>query len=126
MENILEVRNALEITIAQLAAKCRTEEDLTAIRQALFQRQQNLSPIRENTQADVNFHMAIAQACHNGILLNLYLSISSYLEDHISKRQKATTMEPLQIDQLHEELYQSIVQQNDHQALLCVQNILKI
>ena len=126
LENILEVRNALEITIAQLAAKRRTEADLCSIHEALLQRQQNVNTVRENTQADINFHMAIAEACHNAILLNLYVSIFSYLESHITKRQAATELEPSVIDQLHEELYKAIVIQDGDKALTCVENILKI
>ena len=127
LENIVEVRNALEITIAQLAAQRRSQEDLEIIYKYLLQRQQQDATItKENTQADINFHMAIAEACHNNILINIYSSIYSYLEDHITTRQKDTCMEPLQIDQLHEELYQAIDQQNGNLAMLCVQNILKI
>ena len=125
-ENILEVRNALEITIAQLAAKRRTEEDLADIHKELLLRQHNSASSNKKNESDINFHLAIAKACHNDILINMYISVSSYLEDHISKRQAATILKPEHIDKLHGDLYQAIAAQDEEWAHTCVQNILKI
>ena len=126
LENILEVRNALEITIAHLAAQRRTTEDLQTIQQCLTLRQKLRETQKENTHADISFHMAISKSCHNKILQDLYSSISTYLESHIAQRQAATHLNPQQIDELHEKLFLAIQAQNPSEAIICAQNILKI
>ena len=126
LDNILEARNAMEITIAHLAARRRTEEDLVCIQETLLKRQQLENSEKENTRADIQFHLAIAQACHNKILNDLYKSISSYLESHIAERQAKTALKSAQIDQLHEDLFYAIRDQDEESASACAQNILKI
>ena len=126
LADIQETRNALEITIARIAAERRTASDLTHIEGALLQRQKLKEVEKENTRADMQFHMAIAQACHNKILNDLYRSISSYLENHIAERISVTSMDSTQIDELHEKLYLSIRDQAPETAVVCAQDILNI
>lgn len=125
-EDILEARNALEITIAQLAAQRRTEDDLQRIEQTLHQRQMQAETERENTQADMQFHLAVSQACHNQILMNLYTSVSTYTESHIAERQASTALSISEIDSLHEKLFAAIRDQKPEHARICAQNILNI
>lgn len=126
LADIQETRNALEISIAKIAAQRRTEEDLSHIQSALIQRQKLKEVEKENTLADMQFHMAIAQACHNKILNDLYRSISSYLENHIAERISVTSLDSSQIDALHEKLYLAIRNQTPDAAVVCAQDILNI
>ena len=126
LSNILEARNALEITIAHLASQRRTDEDLVKIHELLVARQTSEDVEKEDTQVDIAFHMAIAEASHNKILNDLYCSISTYLESHIAERQQKTELNPDQIDALHEQLYLAIRDQLPEKASVCAQNILKI
>ena len=126
LEDIKEARNALEITIAHLAASRRTEEDMEKITERFRKRQILKDTIKENTLADVDFHMAIAEACHNKIVFDLYQSISSYLESHIAERHAETEMDADAIDMLHEELYIAIRDKQPQAATVCAQNILRI
>lgn len=126
LEDIKEARNALEITIAPLAAKRRTEEDMAKITETFMKRQGLKDTLKENTVADVEFHMAIASACHNKIIFDLYHSIYSFLESHIAERHVETEMDADAIDALHEELYMAIKNQNPDVANTCAQNILRI
>ena len=82
--------------------------------------------MKENTLADVEFHMAIARACHNTILIDLYQSISTYLENHIAERNMETSMDAEEFDLLHEKLYLAIKNQETDVANICAKNILKI
>ena len=125
-EDILEARNALEITIAYLASQRRTDEDLTKIKAALDMRQNLQETEKENTRTDLQFHLAIAEASHNTILSDLYFSMSSYMECHIAERQAKTALVPAQIDALHEKLYLAIREQDANMARVCAQNILNI
>ena len=126
LEDIAEARNAMEITISYLAALRRTDEDMEKITQAYTRRKGLKDSVKENTEADVDFHMSIAQACQNVILTDLYSSISDYLEDHISKRHMESGLDFNEIDALHEKLYLAVRNKNAPEAAASAQNILKI
>ena len=126
LEDISEARNSLEVTIAELAAKRRTDEEMEEITRTFHLRQQLRDTIKENTIADMEFHLAIAKSCHNRILIDLYQSIAVYLENHIAERQVETDMNFEQIDYLHEKLYSAIKEEKPEIAIACVKNILKI
>ena len=108
VSDIKETRNALEVTIVQLAATRRTDEDMNIITEKFHARKNSQDSIKENTVADVEFHKAIADACHNKILIDLYNSILSYVEDQIIESQNETTMDNEEIEGLHEKLFISI------------------
>ncbi|HEX2315129.1 MAG TPA: FadR/GntR family transcriptional regulator [Thermomonospora sp.] len=71
---ILEVRRALETEAARLAALRRTDEDVARIRAALA-RCEELAESGDRcafVEADLDFHMAVAEATHNRVLIELY------------------------------------------------------
>ena len=126
LEDIKETRNALEITLASLAAKRRTDDDVVKIEDALNRRKELKEVAKENTRADMEFHLAIAEASHNKILIDLYLSIFDYLENLISEIQEETNLSAEEIDGLHDSLFQAIKASDNSAARSCVQNILNI
>ena len=126
LEHIQEARNCLEITLAHLACRRHNDEDMEKITTALLRRREMQADDKENTMADLAFHMAIAEAGHNKILLDFYSSISSFLEDHIAERKAETSLDWAEIDKMHEELYLAIKNRDETKANICVQNILKI
>ena len=126
MNDIKETRNTLEITIVQLAAARRTDEDMDIISEKYLNRKNLTDSIKENTIADIEFHTAIANACHNKILIDLYNSIISYVEDQILESQIETTLDPNDIDSLHEDLYNAIKNKDIISAQKCARHILNI
>ena len=126
LEDIRETRNCLEVSIAHLAAQRRNQEDIAKIEAALLNRSEQNSGTRENTKADLDFHMAIAIACHNAILIDVYKSLSAYLESQIEERNLASQLSPEQIDNLHEVLCRAIVDGDPDRAAFAVQKILEI
>ena len=126
LEDINETRNAMEVTLSRLASNRRSEEDLKDIAEALGKRQGLKDTSKEHTLADVEFHMAIARAGHNKILLDLYMSIASYMESQIAERQAATDLDYKEIDRLHEELYLAIRDRKPDAAVAAAKEILKI
>ena len=126
LDDITEARNSLEIAIVNLAAQRRTDDEMDDITEAFLKRKGLNQATKENTLADMEFHMAIAKACHNRILVDLYQSIASYLESHIAEKQVETSLDFLQIDELHEKLYMAIRNQEPDVARVCARNILKI
>ena len=126
LSDIKEARNSLEVTIAHLAAQRRSDEDMDRIEEAFVRRSSLNTDLKENTRADMEFHIAIAGACHNSILFDLYQSISDYLESHIAERNMDSSMSPESIDNLHTELFEAIKDGNPEKAAISVTKILDI
>ena len=126
LQDIKEARFCIEVTIVHLASLRRNENDLKKIKDALNKRNNLNTNIKENTKADLNFHMAIADACHNKILIDLYHSIASFLEEHINERNLESTYTTEEIDNLHNELFYHIENNDFESAILSVKSILNI
>ncbi|ASU83664.1 FadR family transcriptional regulator [Nocardiopsis gilva YIM 90087] len=82
----LEVRRALEMEAARLAALRHTEEDLTDIDRAMALRD---AAWREKdmgafVEADFTFHRAIVNATHNTLLIELYDDIAQAVYESIA------------------------------------------
>lgn len=80
-EDLLEVRELLEVKIAELAAKRARPEDCERLKTAL----ETMAAARDDAdrylQADQAFHSALAQATQSGVILALIDSLVGYLED---------------------------------------------
>ena len=122
-EDITDARNEMELTIARLAAERRTGEDLEQIKQAFLNRRDKKDSLEEDSVADFEFHKAVAAACHNSIIYDLYLSLSSFILNQISLKLADTKTSPEKINVLHEALYQAILNQDAEQACDCVKKI---
>jgi len=88
--HVHEVRRALEVEGARLAAKRRTDEDLRAMADALDERDLASKTARELgrwdeswglpwVESDVRFHQAVVIASHNPMLIEMYLEMSPEL-----------------------------------------------
>lgn len=76
-----EVRKILDIAIVEKAVARRTEKDIERMRASLEKRKVNAEKglLEECIEADLNFHIAIADAAHNRILANIYRSAAIHL-----------------------------------------------
>nr|WP_221474299.1 FadR/GntR family transcriptional regulator [Planomonospora venezuelensis] len=83
---ILEVRRALEVEAARLAATRRTGDDIAAIEAALTAREKAWEAGEPNgfVEADLAFHVAVVQATHNRVLIDLYEDFSTALRASIT------------------------------------------
>ena len=125
-KDLNEVRQLLELKIAEKAALNRTDNDVLILTEFLRKRleaaRKNLS--EECIEADILFHLAIADACKNEILADLYKNIAAQIKK--SFRQAYTNTEIFILKHsLHEELLQSIIDKNPGRALKCVEEITK-
>jgi DNA-binding FadR family transcriptional regulator len=75
---VYEVRMALELEAARLAAARRTGADLAALRAALAARAAASSPA-EFVDADLVFHHAVIAAAHNPVLAELFTHFATAL-----------------------------------------------
>ncbi|MBD1380350.1 FadR/GntR family transcriptional regulator [Metabacillus arenae] len=76
---LLEVRRILETGAARAAAEKRTEADLEDMQIALGQMKEAVGNEELGEQADLLFHIGIAAASHNPILVNLMNHVSGML-----------------------------------------------
>jgi GntR family transcriptional repressor for pyruvate dehydrogenase complex len=74
---LLEVREALEPAAAELAASRRTDEDLVAIDGASSRLMQSLDDATDFLQCNVQWHLAVAGASHNELLVALMGALSA-------------------------------------------------
>lgn len=121
-----EVRICLEKEIVKLAAQRRSDDDLKNIENALNQKNLTKGSFIENSEADLEFHLAIAKASHNSIFYDLYKSLSQYICTSVAQRLKSTNMEEKMIYQLHLELFEAISSQNSEKSEEIIIKILEI
>lgn len=80
---LVEARTIMETELAQLAAERASAEDLGHIRVQLDYMECNVDNLEEFLQADIGFHLAIADSAHNRILANALLLIRNVLQQWI-------------------------------------------
>jgi DNA-binding FadR family transcriptional regulator len=70
LRDVLQVRRCLEVEGARLAATARTEEDLAELRAQLAHT--DTTDHAQFTHSDTEFHLAVVQASHNPVLIEIY------------------------------------------------------
>ena len=106
---VFEIRRALEMAIAGLAAEKRTDEELVRIEEAVLKGKECIESrdLAGFLKADFDFHNALVGATHNNVLIRVYRSFrASWLEDMSGFVEREGFRENL--IQLHEKLYHAI------------------
>ncbi|PGZ96012.1 GntR family transcriptional regulator [Bacillus pseudomycoides] len=117
--NLLEVRKVLEVGAVRAAAVKRTEENLHNMQHWLDEMQKSIGNEDGGEQADFRFHMAIAEASHNNILLELMNHVSEMIAEAIGETRRIilygeqTTAERLLEE--HRKIYEAVLE-NDIEA----------
>src|SRR4051794_1029825 len=81
LPEIIEARDALETKLAALAAARRTDDDLTAIDDALTFMEQDIAAGGRGVEGDERFHAAVTAAGHSRLLARLMGEISDLIRD---------------------------------------------
>ncbi|MET8862566.1 FadR/GntR family transcriptional regulator [Nonomuraea sp. NPDC004580] len=104
--DIIDVRRGLDLVAARLAAGRRTDDDLAAMRATLARRDTaaQAGDLDAFADADVAFHLSVAEAAHNALLGDLYRSMSAALRDSVRDQEQAA----LDPDPWHAELLKAI------------------
>lgn len=86
---LLQARQLLESNIAGFAALQATPEDILRMREALKLEERELASgaVEDSENGDKNFHLAIAQATHNSMLVELFKQSWQWREDNAMWRQ---------------------------------------
>lgn len=124
IEDVQEVRSLLDAKIAAKAALNRNEEQLRNIKVYLDQRNTLAEEKKdlECYQADINFHVAIAEACGNILLKEIYTIASSHILRSFESSHNDTESFIISQD-VHKRLYLAIENQNAEEAALIAQQI---
>ncbi|MCQ4638154.1 FadR family transcriptional regulator [Anaerovorax odorimutans] len=125
-EEVREVRNLLEEYIVSSAALNAEEKDLTYMEKCLLQRNAAVNTVREHTEADVAFHLAIALATHNSLLIHLYKYVSQYFNEFIAENLAAHKDNQEYIDELHSRLFYAIRDKESRTAKEIVSEIINL
>jgi DNA-binding FadR family transcriptional regulator len=123
-EDLDEVRQLLELKIAQKAALHRSDADLVKMEECLKRRKDAAAAdlVAECIQADIDFHVSIAEASGNSILSDLYKTVASHLKKRFVEMFTNTdTFKSTQ--QLHKNLLNSIIAKDGQKAWQCAQRI---
>lgn len=125
VQDLDEVRQLLELKIAEKAAINRSEDDIIAMKKHLSNRMiaANEGNIEECIEADVQFHIAIAEASKNEILADLYKSASVHLKKGFLHLYPDTKIF-LETSAIHEQLLKSIIAKDPKKAWNTVAKII--
>ncbi|RYE22940.1 MAG: FadR family transcriptional regulator [Sphingobacteriales bacterium] len=117
VKDLDEVRELLEMKIAEKAAINRTDRDIEAIKKHLADRfiTAKNGLMEECIEADIQFHIAIAEAAKNEILADMYRTVSIHLKDWFMNMYPDTGAF-IETYHLHEQLLQSIIARDPKKA----------
>ena len=123
-----EAIQIMDIQISALAAERRTMEDLQKIKHHLDKRNQFLKEKKydEYLKSDLNFHMAICEATHNSILIDMYKSICNLLNQMLNNLIMDTKDYYEENILVHKKLYSAIAKQNAEDAKLWAEVNIKL
>lgn len=117
VKDINEVRQLLEMKIAEKAALNRTGKDVKKIQRYFDAREKAAAQqdIAGCVDADINFHNAIAEASGNDVLADLYKSFSTRMKNDFLSR-FSDTGPFIETMQLHGKLLKSIIDKDPKNA----------
>ena len=119
-----EVRQLLELKIAEKAALNRTQKDIAQMKKYLNKRYE--AALNKQTaaciEADIQFHICIAEAAKNDILVDLYKTIAAQIKKSFQEVYSNTNAF-IAKHEAHAELLQSIIDKDPKKAWQCVASI---
>jgi DNA-binding FadR family transcriptional regulator len=117
---LLEAREALEVSGAAIAAVKRTDEDIKHLRDLIDEMERTVGDETEGERLDLKFHLTLAKATHNSIMVRLFESIMNFIETAIHDIRRvelyASTAVAERLYKEHLAIFEAIEQQNAEQA----------
>jgi len=122
LRDIFELRAMVEGAVAELAAQRRNKRDLNAMSRHLREMDEAMAGGHDGTEADDNFHIAMARATHNSYVSRLveflgrHFSDSRKLSWHGTRRELA---HPQEAQREHRALFEAIARGDAEAARRC-------
>lgn len=120
VRQLFEIRRLLETGSAAFAARRRTEGDLDRLRRILDEMEQHVHDHTRGEQLDWSFHLTIAQATRNEMLVSLMNSVSKMIVAAMQEaRQQGLFTERsvvVRLSREHRAIYDAIAKQDAEQA----------
>lgn len=119
LKELAQVRRMLEIGTVGLAAENRTESDLNSLYEALKLMPSAKGERELGEQADLAFHLAIAEATQNKMLMNLQKSVADITLESMRETRRVVLYTEDGVDRLyreHEQIYDAIKNQDADKA----------
>jgi DNA-binding FadR family transcriptional regulator len=110
LHEIYDVREALDLQAARLAAERRSEEDLVALREHLAARAAAIAArdAQGFADADVAFHQQIVTATQNDMLIDLYRVLGESLVQSLTVHKRESAFGDVDTTEEHESLLAAI------------------
>lgn len=127
--NLLEVRKIIEIGAVAAAAKKRTDQQLEILEAALEEMQNSKGNEELGEEADLKFHLTLAEAAQNPLLCSLLNHVSGLMVETMKETRrvwiysKQTTME--QLYQEHLDIFQAVKEKDENKAREFMKNHLQ-
>lgn len=125
-KSLVETRIFLELKIASLAAKRRSDEDLKQIEEKLLAYKTKLLNREDALQEDMLFHLAIAKASGNSTMNELMLQITPKIISIFANQRVCNKEEFLSEIQVHVDIFEAIRDKKPAQAMKAVEKHFKL
>lgn len=120
LQNILEVRKALEVEAAGLAALRRKEEDLVILENLVKQMEEDLPDAKMSESLDLKFHLTLARASDNPLLDRMMNTVQEIMGQTLNVTRalwiSATEGTTTRLFEEHRSIYEMIREQNEEMA----------
>lgn len=115
VHEVIEVRRMLEVEAARLAAECHDATDRDDLEEVMRQMEASIGDPAEASRHDLKFHVRLAQASHNSVLLHFINGMRSLLEIWINR---AVNREIVVADIVreHNDVLRAVFQHNGERA----------
>lgn len=88
VQEILELREVVEVSTAQFASMRRTYQDIQTMEEALCEMEKAIKAGESGEEADLKFHLAIAKASRNQLLYELLNNIADLIQQTMKGTRK--------------------------------------
>lgn len=112
---VIEARSVVEISLAETAAERATAEELALVEDALRRMHETVNQPDDFVVHDLAFHLAVAQAGHNVMLLHVVRTIQLVIRAWIEKVIREYEHIPVSYDE-HRLVYEALIEQDPGKA----------
>jgi GntR family transcriptional repressor for pyruvate dehydrogenase complex len=124
LQQVMEVRQIVETGCVASAARNATSDDLFQLQAIVIQMSDALHDDAASEDADVRFHVAIAECTHNPILIDMMRSLMLHLQQTIRETRQlwfyAQQESAQRLLEEHRDIFQAIRDRSEDAAVQCM------